>query len=269
MRKLPVITAYLASAYWLLAAWPAVGADLPVKAPREGGIFTTYDPYTGFYLGAEIGYGFNLGNVGVAPVDLGTLSAAPQGFLGGVFAGLGTRIHGFLGGLGLDGYIGIEGDGDLGNLTGSAAAPGLLFATNGATGGIVLDPKDTWLASARARFGLIYQNVMFYGTAGWGWGGSTITAVNVVGGTAMSAFQGGTTQSGFTWGGGVEFPWFFGQGWKARFQYLQYDFGQYSVCDGGVVPIGGATPCPGSELGVLVTNKDRIDKITAALSYKF
>lgn len=214
-------------------------APLPAKAPA---LVAAYDPYTGIYLGAEIGYGFNLGNIGAAPVNLGTLSAAPQGFVGGAYLGLGTRIPGFLAPLGLDGYIGLEGDFDGADLTGTASMPGLLTAS----------VRDGWLASVRARFGLIYQNVMFYGTAGWGFGGSSLSLADVAGGTGSTS----TTQNGFTWGGGVEFPWFFGNGWKARLQYLQYDFGTLDATTPNITPLA-------------VTNRDRIDKTTVGLSYKF
>jgi outer membrane immunogenic protein len=232
----------------------AKAADLPVKSRAITNPFAAYDAYTGFYFGGEVGYGFNLGNTGCATAfnvcDVGDLSAAPQGFVGGAFLGWGTRLPGLLSGLGLDGYFGIEGGGDIASLSGNAAAPSFIGNP------LAITSKDTWLASARARFGLIYQNVMFYGTVGEGWGGATadlVTPNNTPAGSAS------TTQSGLTWGGGVEFPWFFGQGWKARLQYLQYDFGTLSV------PISNMPPA----MGAVVTQKDRIDSITIGLSYKF
>jgi outer membrane immunogenic protein len=242
-------------------SFEAVAADLKTPAFKAAAA-PYYDPYTGFYAGAEIGYGFNLGATscvvaGFGPCDLGTLAAAPQGFVGGGFLGWGTRLPGLLAGLGLDGYFGIEGNGDIANLKGSAAMPGLLFGGAGA----VADVKNDWLASARARFGLIYQNVMFYGTVGWGWGSTTFASDVVISPTTAAPLTASAsmTQNGLAWGGGVEFPWFFGQGWKARLQYLQYDFGAFSI------------PCTTIDCASVtaLTQKDRIDTITVGLSYKF
>jgi outer membrane immunogenic protein len=248
-----------------LILWSLFGiahaADLPLKAATA--LPPVLDMYTGFYIGGEIGYGWNLGNTGCAMssglCDLGTLSAAPQGFVGGGFLGWGTRIPGLLGPFGLDGYFGIEGNGDVANLTGSAAMPALLTVVNANT---------DWLASARGRFGLIYQNVMFYGTAGWGWGSSSLNVMQpVTGVTGPTLANTSTTQSGLAWGGGVEFPWFFGPGWKARMQYLQYDFGTFGApcTNTAICPTIPDTTIPALNF----TQKDRIDTITAGLSYKF
>jgi outer membrane immunogenic protein len=232
----------------------AHGADLQPHAAspfKSAPFVSTYDPYTGFYIGGEIGYGFNLGDVagGNNLLTLGPLSAAPQGFVGGGFVGLGTRFANLF--PTLDGFAGIEANGDLTKLSGTAGNPSGFENVLGAT------VKNDWLASVRARFGLIYQNVMFYGTAGWGWGSSSFN----INSNATTVVAGSTTQSGFVWGGGVEFPWFFGPGWKARLQYLQYDFGNYkSSCS--------VTVCGDGPL-VTVTNKDRIDTVTVGLSYKF
>lgn len=248
-------------------AWPAVAADLKLpgadvyKAPLQPSL----DQYTGFYLGGEFGYGFNLGNTGCAssfgPCDFGTLSAAPQGFVGGAFGGYGARIGGALSPV----YLGIEGNWDVAALHGSAGIPGSFIPDS--KGGTVFDAKSNWLASVRARAGFIYENVMAYGTIGWGWGGAGLNVTNVPGAVEPPTTLGSasTTLSGFVWGGGVEFPWFFGQGWKARLQYLQYDFGSINATCAAVV-------CPVTQAGapaMLFTQKDRVDTITAGLSYKF
>jgi outer membrane immunogenic protein len=236
----------------------AKAADLPVKSRAITNPFAAYDPYTGFYIGGEAGYGFDLGGTACANpgagCDVADLASAPQGFVGGAFLGWGTRLPGLLSALGLDGYFGIEGNIDDANLKGSAAAPGLLFgpAGVGTTANVVAN--DNWLGSVRARIGLIYQNVMFYGTVGEGWGGVVGTITDNSGGMAGST---SSTQNGLTWGGGVEFPWFFGQGWKARVQYLQYDFGTLSI------------PINGTAAPAVFTQKDRVDSVTVGLSYKF
>lgn len=226
-------------------------ADLKTPAQSPSPFIAAYDPYTGFGIGAKIGYGFNLGNTGCAqagvPCDVGDLSAAPQGFVGGVFANYGWRIRGMFAGLGLDGYFGLEGDANLANLSGNSAAPSPIDNP------LAITSKDTWLAGAYARFGLIYKDVMFFGKVGEGWGGSSATLVSSSGAPMGNA---STTQSGISWGGGVEFPWFFGDHWLAKVEYTQYDFGTLSV------PVSGAP-------AMTVTQKDRIDTIMAGLKYNF
>lgn len=236
-----VLAAVVALAAGYADAADLKAAPLPVKAAAVPYV----DMYSGFYVGAEFGYGFNLGDIGSSPVSLGTLANAPQGFVGGGFLGFGQRIPGLF--PSLDGYIGLEGNFDGANLSGTASMPSFL----------TLSSKDGWLASVRARFGLIYQNVMFYGTTGWGWGGTSLSAFDPSGSTIASNSQ---TQNGFTWGGGVEFPWFFGPNWKARFQYLQYDFGTNAACV--VTTCNTTTP-------FVITQKDRVDTLMAGLSYKF
>ena len=240
-------------AFLTCCALPALGADLKKPAPVAQPAVTYVDPYSGIYIGGAIGYGFNLGNTGCATAggicDVGDLSAAPQGVVGGAFVGYGMRIPGLLAAFGLDGYVGLEGSGYLANLSGNSVAPSPIDNP------LAITSKDTWLAGAYVRTGLIYKDVMFFGKVGEGWGGSTASLVSSDG-TAMGSNS--TTQSGLSWGGGVEFPWFFGPNWLARFEYTQYDFGTLSV------PVTGA-----AAIGAVVTQKDRIDTVTAGLSYRF
>lgn len=266
---------FLAAIAALMAVSVAHAADvarpLPVKAPAA---VVAYDPYTGIYVGGELGYGFNRDGIGTTElVDLGTLSTAPQGVVGGGFVGLGTRLPGLFSSFGLDGYAGLEGNYDFANLHGTAAAPGTLVNIT-PTGvnpvGVVAANKLDWLASIRARFGLIYQNVMFYGTAGYGWGAGSLTgeSVDAVSNSVVGAGSVSNTLSGFVWGGGVEFPWFFGQGWKARMQYLQYDFGsQNSLVSACSTCVSLPSILPSTVFGV--SAKDRVGVVNAGISYKF
>jgi opacity protein-like surface antigen len=211
---------------------PAVAADLPTKAPYAAPAFSTVDPFTGFYIGAHIGYGFDLGDVTVNP-NLLTVANSPQGFVGGLHLGYGSRLAGNF-------YLGLEGDVDDANVTGTAAMPGTLSLTTG----------NNWLASLRARFGLITPgNVLLYGTAGYGWGGGTFTFAGP--GGALSATN--PTQGGFAWGGGLEFP-LINNNWLMRLEYLQYDFQPFNL----PVPVAGGTSA-----------SDQVQVLRAGLTYKF
>lgn len=253
------LVAILAAVLSVLLMTFAHGADLrtPYKAPPLPPIV---DLYSGFYIGGAIGYGWDRGNLGASlprgPADFGDLSNSPQGFLGGGYLGYGQRIPGFLGGLGLDAFLGAEAMGLFGNLSGTAAMP---------INPLVSTTNDRWLARTVGRFGLIYQNVMFFGDAGWGWGG---TVLDITCGTACGpAMPAGTnigssskTDSGFTWGAGIEFPWFFGPQWKGRFQYAQFDFGTNAAC----ILATCTTPTP-----IMATQRNRVDAVLGGLNLKF
>lgn len=225
--------AVVAIAALLSSSHPAGAADLKAKATPVAAPTFTADPWTGAYVGINAGYGWNLGD-GVAigqPATSGQLAASPQGALGGVQAGIGARFSNFL-------YAGVEGDIDGANITGTAASPGLITGSS----------KNTWLMSARARLGVIpLGNAMFYGTAGYGWGGGSFSVTDL---QNLSASV-NPTMSGFVWGGGVDFA--LTPSWILGFKYLQYDFGTLTV----------ATP------NITATLKDRVDVVRAELSYKF
>src|SRR5215470_12857544 len=127
MKKLLVATVSVVA-----MCLPAFAADLPVKAAAPPSPFVSYDAFSGPYIGVNVGYGWDPGTSAAAfqAVPLGSLTTAPQGFLGGIQAGYGQRFASIL-------YAGIEGDIDGAALTGTATMPGLVTTTS----------KESWLAS--------------------------------------------------------------------------------------------------------------------------
>jgi outer membrane immunogenic protein len=223
----------------LLSATAASAADLgayPTKAPPPIGV--PYDAFSGFYVGANVGYGWDFGTSASASqaVPLATLATLPQGFLGGLEAGYGFRPNSVL-------YLGIEGDVDGAALTGSSTMPGPVTA----------ESKNTWLASLRADIGIVpIGHALFYGTLGYGWGGGEFTVNELFrgGGTASVS----PTMNGFVWGGGVKVP--LGPNWIAGVKYLQYDFGSFALANPSIP-------------GLIFTGKDRVDAVRAELIHKF
>ena len=213
----------------------AMAADLAVKAPPPAPYST--DPFNGFYVGINGGYGFDLGTFGLGPATIADLAGSPQGFVGGVQAGYNWHVPGsWL-------VLGVEGDIDGAALTGTGSVAGVITATS----------KNSWLTSLRARLGIIpLGHAMFYVTGGWGWGGGSFTVTDIAGNTAAI----NPTMDGFTWGGGIETP-LFSPNWLGRVEYLQYDFGSFSTSGLASMPT------------VVFTQKDRVDVFRAALSYKF
>jgi len=219
----------------LLIGWhfPAIGADLPVKAAMAPAPYVTYDPFSGAYIGVNGGYGWNLGSAQAGIVPLGDFSIAPQGFVGGVHAGYGSRVGQFL-------YLGAEGDIGIATLTGTAGVPGIISMTS----------KNTWMGSLRARAGFIpVGHALIYGTVGYGFGSGSFTVADLTTGLSAST---NPTVSGLVWGGGLEIP--FSPNWLGRVEYLQYDFGTMSA----------TLPTTGT-----IATKDRVDVVRAGLSYKF
>jgi outer membrane immunogenic protein len=212
---------------------PVWAADLPVKARPVVPDAAAYgDPWTGFYLGAHVGYGWDTGgaNAGFTePVFFNSIdTSVPRGVVGGIHAGYGQRFANIF-------YVGLEGDADVSGISA------------GGTGQMTAVGKNTWLASARARLGVIpVGHAMFYGTAGWGWGGGELTIADPAGSSSISP-----TMNGFVWGGGLEIP--LAQNWLARVEYLRYDFGSATVV---------------GSLASFTVN-DRVEVVRGGLSYKF
>ncbi|MBB6306880.1 outer membrane protein [Xanthobacter tagetidis] len=131
VSSLSVSTALLLA---LGAAGGARAADMGYGAPRAYvQPVSAFTNWTGFYIGANAGYGWGTSNV-----------QNPDGFLGGFQAGYNFQ-------LGNPFMIGIEADFDFAGISG---------------GGFSLDN----LGTVRARGGFTFDRVLFYGTAGFAWG---------------------------------------------------------------------------------------------------
>jgi outer membrane immunogenic protein len=109
---------------------------------------------------------------------------------------------------------GVEGDGAFAHIVhgSGATAFGLPIATSF---------DDDGLASIRARFGMAFDNILFYGTAGGGWGHGRISAT-----TTGVTVSGQAWHSGWTAGGGIEYA--IVPHWSVKLEYLHYGLGSAS-----------------------------------------
>ena len=80
--------------------------------------------------------------------------------------------------------------------------------------------KETWLATARVRFGYAVNNLLFYGTGGYAAAGVE-AGVKDASTNALLA-SGTSTRSGWAAGGGLE--WGFAPNWSAKFELLYTQF---------------------------------------------
>src|SRR5713226_8415509 len=119
----------------------ASAADLPLRrfAPYQAPVWS----WTGFYIGADAGYGWSNVDHSVT-VDALNVSTNPRGFIGGIYGGYNWQFGQFV--------AGVETDISWANIT----------ATSGIVGKVGLVPfaiqaEDTlrWLGTTRARLGFL------------------------------------------------------------------------------------------------------------------
>jgi outer membrane immunogenic protein len=225
----------IAAALALAAGGQALAADLPQPAPppRAPAAYIPPPPlftWTGIYLGINGGYGFGTTSWSAGALQTGNFNA--NGFLVGGQLGGNYQIGQFV--------IGLEGDGDWTNITGTSN----LGAAGCATG---CQTSNDWLATVRGRAGYAWDRILFYGTGGAafgniqaGFGGAPVTTLS--------------TQTGWTAGAGIEGA--FAPNWTARVEYL-------------FVNLGNAT-CAAATCGGVVTTIPLTENIVrAGVNYKF
>lgn len=208
----------------VLAPTAVSAADLAVKAPPPVAI---YD-WTGFYIGVAGGGSLGTSNH-IDPIgNAYTLGYNVKGGLIGGTVGYNWQMSSFV--------FGLEGDaswvGQYGTQQDNGPFAGAVNFTS--------FTKETWLATARARFGYAVNNLLFYGTGGYA-GVGVEAGVKDTGSNALIVSSTGT-RNGWTAGGGLE--WGFAPNWSAKFEwlYMKFDskgFNTLNLVDGdrGSVPL--------------------------------
>jgi outer membrane immunogenic protein len=190
----------------VLGTTAAAAADLPmkVKAPPPVAI---YD-WTGFYIGIAGGGSLGQSNhIDRATGLSDTLGYNVKGGLVGGTLGYNWQFSSFV--FGLEGDISWVGEYGSHIDIGLAGDPAFQSFT-----------KETWLATARARFGYAVNNLLFYGTGGYA--GAGVTAGIKDSNTNALLVSSTSTRNGWTAGGGLE--WGFAPNWSAKFEWLYMKF---------------------------------------------
>jgi outer membrane immunogenic protein len=203
-----------------LAARPYSKAPAMVAAP----IFS----WTGCYIGIE--GGGNWGRAGTTAVT----SPTPA-FVGLPLTNNYDLSGGLVGGTVGCNYqasnwvFGIEGDVSWTNKSGSAndIAPFTTTSTN--------QLREKWFDTVRGRVGYAWDRVLFYGTAGGAFAGTT-TDVCAIQGICVSSSR---TRSGWVAGAGLEYA--FWDNLSVKLEYLHADFGSANYIDPPVVVAGAGT----------------------------
>ena len=169
----------------------ALAADIPLKAPPQAAAWG----WSGFYTGTQAGYGW--GEVDNS-FQVSSIIKEPayrfRGAVGGSHAGYNLQYGQFV--------LGLEGDYEWANISGN---------DNG-IGGAVDTTTLTWMASARGRLGIAWNQVLLYGTGGYAWANARYSL-----GASGTNNQQNDTIKGWTAGGGLE--WMLSSSWSVRAEY--------------------------------------------------
>lgn len=198
----------------LLVAVRAQAADIPMNAPPPPAPIFSPAPvatWTGFYVGANVGYGW--ANVGTA-----AFSDDLSGVIGGGQIGYNYQVSQWV--------LGVEGDfqGSAESRTDSGSVLGTTFT---------IDQQIRWFGTLRGRLGYAFNDVLIYATGGAAWQNYELS-VSALGTTVSDD----TTKIGWTVGGGVE--WMFAPQWSVKGEYLYMDTGDTDVTLFGVTFTGRA-----------------------------
>jgi outer membrane immunogenic protein len=210
-----------------LMASPVMAADIAPWAPAAPQPAAAAPPaftWTGFYIGANGGYGSTFGTA--------------DRLIGGTTVSASAPLSGFVGG-GQIGYNWQQGDSKVvfgveADLQGADMRHDFT-ATDGVT---TVDGTDkiSWFATVRARVGYaVVDNVLLYAAAGWAFVtfDSKGTVTNGGGSNTISWSQ---DRNGWTGGGGMEIG--LGEHWSGKLEYLYMDVGTFSGVDAlGAVPM--------------------------------
>ncbi len=218
----------MSSAVAVFCAGGALAADLPsLKAPPS---YVPPPPpppeWSGLYLGLNAGYGgdqvhYNHFSDGVLD-NSGSLSSG--GFLGGGTAGFNYQFPG------TNYVVGVEGDFDGSTVRAKAGTYDV------GDGAIPNDSKLDWFATARARFGYAFGDILPYVTGGGAFG--HLDQYRVGAGDPFGDFSVGSTQTGWTAGAGIEYQ--VTRSLSVKAEYLHVDLGrQYYQTPGEItfVPV--------------------------------
>ena len=199
-----------------LGVGAAAAADLPARsAPAP-----MYSPapvfsWTGFYVGANAGYGW--ANTSVTNI-------------GGVAVTGSNNLNGFVGG----GQIGYNWQGASPLVLGiEADFQGTAQSRTDTALGISVQQQLPWFGTVRGRIGYAFDRVMIYATGGLAYADYKMT-VSGFGASASSS----TSKAGWTVGGGVE--WMFAPQWSTKLEYLYWDTGSTSATLFGIAYTGRA-----------------------------
>jgi outer membrane immunogenic protein len=262
----------LAAAVSTLATASAFAADLPSRRDVPVAPVQTFAPpaftWTGFYVGANVGYGFNAdsrvntvgtpGFVGLIPAGIvpSELKGSGEGFVGGAQIGYNWQFGQFVYGLETDIQFT-----DMGKRETFIGNP--VLGTQLAT---TADSELRYLGTLRARLGYTpIDRLLIYATGGLAYA-DVKTSLGVAGVQAPGLGWAGSKSEvrfGWTLGAGAEYA--LTNNWTIKGEYLYYDLGGKTVNTTPNAAAAAAVP------GVAYSGKAETNGhiVRAGINYKF
>lgn len=198
-------------------AFPAMAADMPAYAPpAEAYVPASAYDWSGFYVGAHIGYGW--GEIeDVNPANTGALPRDTDGFLGGLQAGYNVQSGNFV--FGLEADISFS---DVGEEWGGRTPSDSYYG----------EDKHEFFGTLRGRIGYAFDTVLPYVHGGLAWAKNdhgfgcdrarvTTNGCNANGGAFYA--EDDDFVVGFTVGAGVEVA--MSEQWSIKAEYGYTDYG--------------------------------------------
>ncbi len=232
MRCLSI--ALIAAVYSVGSTASAFAADIPTKAPVAP-VAATYN-WTGFYIGANIGYGWGLNDPTYSFVGFQNtfLRAAlndqrtdhVNGVLGGLQLGYNWQAGNIVYGIETD----FQASGQEGTTTFQSGIAVPLAGGSNPTS-ISNTTKIDWFGTTRGRIGFASGRWLAYATGGVAYGrvktNGVASPVTIVIANTPFAWSSSDTKLGWTVGGGVEAALVGNWSWKA--EYLYVDLGSIAA----------------------------------------
>lgn len=261
----------LTAAIALLGATSAFAADLPARAYTKAPVIAPAYNWTGFYVGANVGYGWGRSQTdtfldptsswAIEAVafrnELTALSNArynPAGVVGGLQAGYNWQVGSWL--------LGLEAD-----FNGSDVNKTIQYS--GLNGGIVRNftqsTKLDWFATFRPRIGYASDKTLLYITGGLAVGEVEGSWQLLSDNGYAKAGSGKDTRLGWTAGAGVEQA--FASNWSVKLEYLYTDLDNISYAS-AYLP-GSTFAPPGSNYREQISQDLKFHTARIGLNYKF
>jgi outer membrane immunogenic protein len=130
---------------------------------------------------------------------------------------------------------------------------------------LAADTRNNWLASARARLGVVGWNTLWYVTGGGAWTQESYAGVGQFFNGFNDSATGNRTRSGWVAGAGAEYM--INPNWLLRVEYLYYKFESGAFSAG--FPWNGPTPFGVANPLFTWANNYNIQAVRFGASYKF
>ena len=251
----------------------ANAADLARKAPILKAPPPPIWSWTGFYIGANVGYSWGRSRTDLSVFNntTGALLFASSsrfdlnGAIGGGQIGYNWQSANWVWGIEAD----IQASGQDGHTLficpGLVCLPGNTAVLPGTAGvSLSIAQKLEWFGTVRARLGwLVTPTVLAYVTGGLAYGGvkttGLINSFNAGAGAVSAGFSGSDTNAGGTIGGGLEAH--LSGNWTGKIEYLYIDLGRFTT--------GGFNTLSFPPLRVAVTSRVTDNIIRVGLNYRW